>query len=51
MLFGSCKDDDKGDTGKTGHNPNLPVVIESFIPDEGKLREKVIIKSLPSDKN
>lgn len=44
FLIGSCKDsDDNKSTGAT-YDPNQPVTVESFMPVEGKLREKVIVK-------
>lgn len=44
LLIGSCKDGDDNKTGKATHDPNQPVSVESFMPLEGKLREKVIVK-------
>ena len=44
FLIGSCKDsDDNKSTGAT-YDPNQPVTVEGFMPVEGKLREKVIVK-------
>ena len=44
FLLGSCIDcDDNNTTGAT-YDPNQPVTVESFMPVEGKLREKVIVK-------
>lgn len=48
LLFsiGSCKDSDDNDKKSTGaaYDPNQPVTVESFMPETGKLREKVIVK-------
>ena len=44
FLIGSCKDSDDNKTTGTTYDPNQPVTVESFMPVEGKLREKVIVK-------
>lgn len=42
FLLSGCSDDEKKEGGQ--YDPSKPVVIQSFMPNEGKLREKVIIK-------
>ena len=44
FLIGSCKDSDDNKTTGATYDPNQPVTVESFMPVEGKLREKVIVK-------
>lgn len=44
FLIGSCKDSDDNKSTGTTYDPNQPVTVESFMPVEGKLREKVIVK-------
>ena len=44
FLIGSCKDSDDNQSTGTTYDPNQPVTVESFMPVEGKLREKVIVK-------
>ena len=44
FLIGSCKDSDDNKTTGATYDPNQPVPVESFMPVEGKLREKVIVK-------
>lgn len=53
LLIGSCKDSDDKKTIGGGYDPNQPVVVESFMPAGGKLREKVIVKgsNFGSDKS
>lgn len=47
VLIFSCKDETyvyQQNQGKgTPYNPDLPVKITGFIPEEGKIREKVVI--------
>lgn len=43
ILLGSCKDSSNGSSGAS-YDPNKPVIVESFMPEGGKLREKVIVK-------
>lgn len=43
LLTGSCKDDNNGGSG-VSYDPNKPVTVEGFMPNGGKLREKVIVK-------
>ena len=44
FLIGSCKDSDDNKTTGATYDPNQPVTVESFMPVDGKLREKVIVK-------
>ena len=44
FLIGSCKDSDDNKTTGATYDPNQPVTVESFMPVEGKLLEKVIVK-------
>lgn len=44
FLIGSCKDSDDKKTSGAAYDPSQPVTVESFMPDGGKLREKVIVK-------
>ena len=44
FLIGSCKDSDDNKTTGATYDPNQPVTVASFMPVEGKLREKVIVK-------
>ena len=44
FLIGSCKDSDDNKTTGATYDPNQPVTVASFLPVEGKLREKVIVK-------
>ena len=44
FLIGSCKDSDDNKTTGATYDPNQPVTVESFMPVEGKLRGKVIVK-------
>ena len=44
FLIGSCKDSDDNKTTGATYDPNQPVTVESFMPVEGKLRVKVIVK-------
>ena len=44
FLIGSCKDSDDNKTTGATYDPNQPVTVEGFMPVEGKLREKVIVK-------
>lgn len=41
-ILWACNDDEKKQEG--GYDPTKPVEIMNFMPDEGRLREKVIIK-------
>ena len=44
LILVSCGKSD-GDRGSQAtHDPNAPVTIETFMPDSGRIREKVIIK-------
>ena len=43
ILLGSCKDSSNSASG-TIYDPSKPVTVESFMPEGGKLREKVIVK-------
>lgn len=53
LLIGSCKDSDDKKTIGGGFDPNQPIIVESFMPAGGKLREKVIVKgsNFGSDKS
>lgn len=42
LVGWSCKDSNEG--GTVSYDPNAPVTLESFMPEGGKLREKVIVK-------
>lgn len=45
LLSVSCKgDSDNSSSGKTNYDPNQPITVQSFTPNGGKLREKVIVK-------
>lgn len=43
ILLGSCKDSSNSGSGAS-YDPSKPVIVESFMPEGGKLREKVIVK-------
>lgn len=43
LFMWNCKDDSKSGSG-VSYDPSQPVTVESFMPDGGKLREKVILK-------
>lgn len=53
LSIGGCKDDDDKKTIGGGFDPNQPIIVESFMPAGGKLREKVIVKgsNFGSDKS
>ncbi|MDR2129983.1 MAG: IPT/TIG domain-containing protein [Odoribacteraceae bacterium] len=42
--FVSCESDNGNKGASADHDPNAPVTIETFMPDSGRIREKVIIK-------
>lgn len=42
-LLIACGDDNKS-SGNVDYNPNIPVEVTTFMPDSGRIREKVIIK-------
>jgi hypothetical protein len=45
VLLFCCKEDEYRPTTSTGtpYDPNAPVVVTGFMPDSGRLREKVVI--------
>jgi len=45
LVFVGCGDKDNGDDGRLNpYDPSLPVEVTTFMPDSGRIREKVIIK-------
>jgi sugar lactone lactonase YvrE len=43
LWLASCGDN-KSDNGQAAYDPAAPVALETFMPDSGRIREKVIIK-------
>lgn len=45
LVFVGCGDKDNGDDGRLNpYDPSLPTEVITFMPDSGRIREKVIIK-------
>lgn len=44
LIFVACEDKDKQEGGGTSYDPSQPVEVGYFMPDSGRIREKVIIK-------
>jgi hypothetical protein len=44
LLSLSCKDDNEKGVDRPPHDPSKPVVLTTFFPDSGQIREKVILE-------
>ncbi|MFV0589736.1 IPT/TIG domain-containing protein [Bacteroides reticulotermitis] len=44
FILGGCKGDNDSNSNATNYDPNKPVTVDGFMPENGKLREKVIVK-------